>query len=117
MVLRNVDYVVEAHFELVPEKAGPEDSVEKHYNVALRRLRKGQFFSAPCLGTREFGAKVDLIEDGQIPVSALSGVRDLGWMLYDLDFTDPQNITPRFFKAEMCDGIIDLTKVESVGVK
>ena len=111
LVLKNVDYVIEAHFVLT-EKAGAEDTVEKHYNMALRRLRKGQYFSPPCLGTREFGARVDLIEDGIIPKSPLAGVRDLGWMLYDLDFAEPQDIRPQFFKAEMREGVIDLTQVE-----
>lgn len=114
MVLKNVDYVIEAHFERVPEKTGADDSPEKHYNMALRRLRKGQYFHAPCLGTREFGAKVELIEDGNIPASALQGSRDLGWMLYDMDFNDPEDIKPKFFKAELCDGVIDLTQVELV---
>jgi CRISPR-associated protein Cas5d len=112
MVLKNVDYIIEAHFELVPEKAEPEETVEKHYNIALRRLRKGQQYHAPYLGTREFSARVELIEDGNIPQSPLLGVRDLGWMLYDLDFTNPQDIQPQFFKAEMHDGMVDLTKVE-----
>jgi len=112
MVLKDVDYVIEAHFEIVKEKAGADDSVEKHYNMVLRRLRKGQYFSPPCLGTREFGARVELIEDGIIPKSPLTGTRDLGWMLYDLDFSDAQDIKPQFFKAEMCDGVIDLTQVE-----
>jgi len=111
LVLKDVDYVIEAHFVLT-EKAGAEDTVEKLYNMALRRLRKGQYFSPPCLGTREFGARVDLIEDGIIPTSPLAGVRDLGWMLYDLDFAEPQDIRPQFFKAEMREGVIDLTQVE-----
>ena len=115
MILRNVDYVIEAHFEIIPEKAGPDDTVEKHYNMALRRLRKGQYFSAPCLGTREFGARVELIEDGQIPESKLNGTKELGWMLYDMDFSDPQDIKPKFFKAEMRDGVIDLTQVRLAG--
>lgn len=115
MVLKNVDYVIEAHFEIIPEKAGESDTVEKHYNMVLRRLRKGQYYSPPCLGTREFGAQVELIEDGQIPASPLTGDRDLGWMLYDLDFADPQNIAPRFFKAEMREGVIDLRSVKTVG--
>jgi CRISPR-associated protein Cas5d len=111
LVLKDVDYAIEAHFELTP-KATVEDSVEKHYNMVLRRLRKGQYFSAPCLGTREFGARVDIIEDGVIPRSPMTGVRDLGWMLYDLDFRDQQDIRPQFFKAEMIDGVIDVTRVE-----
>ena len=110
LVLKNVDYVIEAHFNLT-EKAGPDDTVEKHYNVALRRLRKGQYFTPPCLGAREFGAKVEIIEDGVIPKSSL-GDRDLGWMLYDLDFADAQDIKPRFFKAEMHQGVIDLRQAE-----
>jgi CRISPR-associated protein Cas5d len=111
LVLKNVDYVVEAHFELT-EKAGAEDTVEKHYNIVLRRLRKGQHFHAPCLGTREFGAKVDLIEDdAPMPQSPL-GNRELGWMLYDLDFADSEDIKPKFFKASLNNGVLDLTNPE-----
>lgn len=111
MVLRNVDYIIEAHFEMT-EKAGPDDTEAKHYNIVLRRLREGQNFYAPCLGTREFGAKVELIEAGRpIPKSNL-GDRDLGWMLYDLDFSNPRDIRPQFFNARLCDGVLDLTQVE-----
>lgn len=112
MVLKDVDYVIQAHFEMVAEKAGPEDTEEKHYNIALRRLRKGQYFHAPCLGTREFSAQVDLIEDEDLPVSQLQGIRELGWMLYDLDFSDPQDIKPCFFKATLVDGVLDLANVQ-----
>lgn len=112
LVLKNVDYVVETHFENVPEKSGPDDTVEKHYNIALRRLRKGQHYHAPYLGTREFGAKVELIEGNGIPHSPLAGTQELGWMLYDLDFRDPQDIRPQFFKATLQDGVLDLTQVE-----
>lgn len=111
LVLKNVDYIIEAHFEMT-DKAGAEDTVEKHYNIVLRRLRKGQHFHAPCLGTREFGAKVELIEDGTaIPHSPL-GNMELGWMLYDLDFSDAKDIKPKFFKAALKDGVLDLTSLE-----
>lgn len=115
MVLKDVDYVVKAHFEIVPEKAGESDTVEKHYNIVLRRLRKGQHYHAPSLGTREFGAQVELVEEGEELTSKLRGERDLGWMLYDMDFSDPADIRPRFFKAQMRDGVIDLTQVETKG--
>lgn len=112
MVLKDVDYVIEAHFELT-DKAGAEDTEEKHYNIVLRHLRQGQHFHAPCLGTREFPAKVEIIEDKcEIPTSPLKGTRDLGWMLYDLDFSNQRDIKPMFFKAQMRDGVIDLTKAE-----
>jgi CRISPR-associated protein Cas5d len=110
LVLKNVDYIIEAHFEMT-DKAGVEDTVEKHYNIVLRRLRKGQHYHAPCLGTREFGAKVEFIEDGVIPKSPL-GDRDLGWMLYDMDFSDSEDIKPKFFKATLNNGVLDLKDLE-----
>lgn len=115
MVLRDVDYLIKAHFDLVPERAGEEDTVEKHYNIALRRLRKGQHYHAPCLGTREFGAEVTLIEADTLPQSVLSGEYKLGWMLYDMDFTDPTDIQARFFEAKLQDGVLDLKHVELKG--
>lgn len=111
MVLKNVDYIIDAHFELT-EQASPEDTVEKYYNIVLRRLRKGQHYHAPYLGTREFPAQVELIENDDMPRSRLTGAKDLGWMLYDLDFGDPKDIQPRFFRAVMQDGVIDLRDVD-----
>lgn len=111
LVLKNVDYIIEAHFEMT-DKAGDEDTVEKHYNIVLRRLRKGQHFHAPCLGTREFGAKLELIEDSaEIPQSPLGNL-ELGWMLYDLDFSNSEDIQPKFFKASLKDGVLDLMNLE-----
>lgn len=115
MVLKNVDYVIEAHFEKVEKNWGERDTVEGHYNIVLRRLRKGQHYHAPYLGTREFGATVELLENGTRPKSALNGEKNLGWMLYDLDFSDPKDIRPKFFNATMQDGVIDLRSVELRG--
>jgi CRISPR-associated protein Cas5d len=113
MVLKDVDYVIEAHFDPVEKKWGERDTVEGHYNIALRRLRQGQHFHAPCLGSREFPAKVEIVEDREaIPKSRLIGEQDFGWMLFDLDFSNPRDITPRFFSAKMIDGVIDLTTAE-----
>ena len=105
-VLRDVAYVVEAHFELTA-KAGPDDSEGKHLGIFNRRARKGQCFHAPCLGTREFAAHFELIEnDGAMPQPhpGLLEERDLGWMLHDIDFAD--GMTPRFFRAAMKQGWI-----------
>lgn len=115
LVLKDVDYIIGAHFEILPDKAGEDDTPEKHYNMILRRLRKGQHYHQPCLGTREFPANVELFEDGALPKSQLTGIQDLGWMLYEMDFTDPDNITPIFFRATMVDGVIDLRDVHKAG--
>jgi CRISPR-associated protein Cas5d len=76
-------------------------------DVFNRRARRGQCFQTPCLGTREFPASFALIEGSDAapaPDPALSGERDLGWMLHDIDFAN--NMTPRFFRARMVDGLI-----------
>ncbi len=113
LVLRDVDYVIQAHFEPVKDKWGERDTAAGHYNIILRRLRQGQYFCMPCLGTREFPARVELLEEGQvIPRSPLTGRRNLGWMLYDMDFSNRRDIRPKFFRAELHDGVMDLTSVK-----
>lgn len=116
-VLRDVAYVIEAHFELTP-KAGAEDSVGKHLDIFNRRARKGQFFQMPCFGVREFPAHFSLLEADEPTPSAdaaLAGSRDLGWMLHDIDFD--QGSTPRFFRAHMQDGVITIPQWHSDEVK
>lgn len=110
MVLKNVRYIIEAHFELT-DKAGETDTIEKHYNIALRRMRNGQCYHNPCFGCREFPANFRLIED-DLPKSSLKGETDLGYMLYDMDFTNQEDIKPMFFRAIMRDGVIDLLDCE-----
>jgi len=105
-ILRDVAYIVGAHFELTG-KAGADDSVGKHLDIFKRRARKGQCFHAPCMGTREFPASFELLEsDDSLLVAdeSLRGRHDLGWMLHDVDFANA--MTPRFFHAHMLDGLI-----------
>lgn len=105
-VLRDVAYVIEAHFRLT-DRAGPDDSEGKHLDIFNRRARKGQCFHQPCMGVREFPAAFALVEgDAQLPNGELAGERDLGWMLHDIDFD--HDATPRFFRARMVDGTIDV---------
>jgi CRISPR-associated protein Cas5d len=112
LVLRSVAYVIEAHFEMTA-KAGPQDTTDKHYNMAVRRMREGQYFHHPYFGCREFPVDFRLIEDEQVPASCHRGERDLGWMLWDLDFDD--EMSPRFFKATMRDGVIDVPDLRKGG--
>lgn len=107
-ILREVAYVIEAHFELTA-KADAGDSVGKHLDIFNRRARKGQCFHAPCLGVREFPSSFQLLEAGSaepLADEALKGERDLGWMLHDIDFAD--DMTPHFFRAQMRDGLIEV---------
>ena len=112
LLLKNVRYVIEAHFELT-DKAGESDTAEKHYNIALRRLRNGQCFHQPCFGCREFPAHFRLFEGDNVQ-NTYHESKDLGYMLYDMDFSNIADISPIFFRAIMKDGIIDLVDCEVV---
>ena len=117
-VLKDVGYVIEAHAVLTPQ-AGESDNITKHIEMFKRRASKGQCFQQPCMGVREFPADFALVDDNDpLPESGLPESecnRDLGWMLHDIDF-DHGN-TPRFFRAEMKNGIIDVPPFYAEEVK
>lgn len=110
MYLKDVAYIVTAHFEMTA-RAGESDTPKKHYNIALRRLRKGQCFNQPYLGCREFPATVSLVEDGSVESYYQDIDRfDLGFMLYDIDFKN--SMEPMFYRAVMKNGVIDTSRQE-----
>lgn len=116
MVLKNVRYVIDAHFEMT-EKASASDNPGKFQDIIKRRIAKGQFYSQPYFGCREFPAhfaKCEKIPD--IP-EELHGEKDLGYMLYDMDYSDHNNIRPLFFRAVMNDGLISVPNIDSEEVK
>jgi CRISPR-associated protein Cas5d len=115
MILRDVAYVIEAHFVLT-DKAAEGDSVGKHLDIFNRRARKGQCFHTPCFGVREFSAGFELLEDSKVarePHESLIEERDLGWMLHDIDFDD--GMTPHFFRASIKSGWIEIPSLALKG--
>lgn len=102
IILKNVEYIIKAHFELT-NLVGEEDNEEKHYNIFLRRARKGQCFNQPYFGCREFSAKFELLDDKK-DVQGIEESRDLGYMLYDIDYKN--GMKPMFFRAKMERGVI-----------
>ena len=107
LLLRDVDYVIEASFELT-ERAGPEDNLVKFIEMFTRRLANGQCFHAPYLGCREFVARLDPAPSTWAIPGELSGERDLGLMLQDLTFSpDGSGVArPYFFAAVLRNGAI-----------
>lgn len=108
IVLKRPAYVVEAAIELTG-KGGAGDPLPKYEAMFERRARQGQCFHRPYLGAREFAADFALV-DGAPPEDRLPPEdrdRDLGWMLYDLDYE--QGMQPVFFRARLEDGTVDLT--------
>lgn len=128
MILKDVKYGVEFHFEMTGLKSEHDDeNEEKHYNIMLRRLRNGQCFRQPCLGCREFSVKsIEMVDDFNLSEvdSSLMGDKDLGYMLYGLKFADegkPLNgdwenpkfsdiADPMYYRPHMINGVIDVSK-------
>ena len=111
MMLRDVHYVIEAHFDMT-DKTNASDNPGKFQDIIKRRLKRGQCYSQPYFGCRECTAHFRLWEGGEI--KTISETRDLGWMLYDMDYSDPSNITPMFFRAKMVNGVVDVADCEVV---
>ena len=112
MLLCDVEYVIDAHFEMT-ERANATDNPGKFKDIIMRRLRRGECFHMPYLGCREFPAHFCLWEEEKIP-TAYEDVeeKDLGLMLYDLDYRNPEDIQPMFFRAVLKRGILDLRDCE-----
>ena len=100
VILRDVDYLVHARIRLT-KRAGPDDTIGKYVEMLRRRSAAGQCFHRPYLGTREFAAEFALVE-GELPVP-IGDTRDLGWMLYDIDYSGPKPV-PLFFEARLAAG-------------
>ena len=109
-VLRDVAYVIEARFEVV----GGDDNAGKHLAMFERRAKAGQCFQRPYLGTREFACDFEWVDAAPPCDPELRGERDLGFMLHDIDFAN--GMTPRFFRAVMRDGVIDVPAFDSAEV-
>ena len=114
ILLRNVEYVIEAHFEMT-DKANISDNSGKFKDIIMRRLRKGECFHTPYFGCREFPVRFCLCEEEEIHTAySDEDERDLGFMLYDMDYSNPENIQPMFFRAIMKKGVIDLKDCEVI---
>ena len=101
-------------------EAKQDETPGKYLAMFERRSKKGQCFNQPYLGCREFSANFELVEDankysgGFVPIEES---RDLGFMLYDLDFSNPKDIRPAFYRAEMHKGKIVVPDWQSEEVR
>ena len=127
LLLKDVKYRIWAKLVFIPVNERPKEAFAKHkpgadenpmkyYQMFERRASQGQCFTQPYLGTREFSASFRLVDPDEL-CPALSaeqgGNRDLGIMLYDMDFSNPKDIQAMFYRAEMKEGVIIVPPVNS----
>lgn len=137
LFLRDVKYRLYAHFEMTGRDHHPnyphldnvmqdvkEDPLhrqpntpEKFLNMFERRAKKGQCINQPYLGCREFACDFRLIEKNANEPVPIDETRGLGWMLYDLDYSNPADPMPRFFNPQMTNGIIEIPDWNSEEVR
>ena len=113
LFLRDVAYRI--HAELVPVGDDARSNPAKYREMFQRRAEKGQCVNQPYLGCREFAARFRLVDHPADEAPAIDETRDLGWMLFDMDFTSGNDPKPQFFRADMRRGVIDLTKAQVMG--
>lgn len=95
-----------------------EENPGKYNAMFERRARKGQCFNQPYLGCREFSANFRFIEEPEKEtLKPIADSRELGFMLYDMDFTNEKDPQPMFFRASMVDGVIVVPPKESEEVR
>lgn len=109
-VLRDVHYCIDLHFEMT-ENANDTDNSGKFREMLCRRARKGQCYHQPYFGCREFPARFRLLEDDE-SINPYPESRQLGFMLYDMDYSDREHIRPMFFQAELKNGVLDVRNCE-----
>lgn len=129
LLLKDVRYRIWAKLVFIPvgerpkeafakHKPGPDENPMKYYQMFERRAEQGQCFTQPYLGTREFSASFRLVNpetDELLPAltAEKGGDKDLGIMLYDMDFSNPKDIKAMFYKAEMKEGVIKVPSLSS----
>lgn len=139
LFLRDVAYRIHAYFELrdpsfhkphfphlskVSANRGEEDlnampdnNAAKFLSMFERRASRGQCVNQPYLGCREFACSFRLIADVTAEPKPIGETKDLGWMLYDLDYSNPADPKPRFFQARLENGVVNVPAWESEEVR
>lgn len=128
LCLKDVRYRIWAKLEFIPvrkrkgeqpslvdETAHPDENPAKYNAMFERRASKGQCFNQPYLGTRECSCSFRLVNPETEELSApISENRDLGIMLYDMDFEQNLKNPPAiFYRAQMKNGVINVPPKDS----
>ncbi|MFZ5877178.1 MAG: type I-C CRISPR-associated protein Cas5c [Nitrospirota bacterium] len=139
LFLRDVAYRIYAHFDLrdpafhkpnfphlsrYPVNSGeddlaamPDNNAVKFMSMFERRAARGQCVNQPYLGCREFACAFRLVENISSEPPPIAETRDLGWMLYDLDYSSPADPKPRFFRSRLDNGVLAVPRWDDEEVR
>lgn len=138
LLLRDVHYRLHAELEFIPPPQRPatlrtvsdnlvgdeervawakDENPGKYNSIFERRAKKGQCFNQPYLGCREFSCAFRLVESLEDEPPPIAETRDLGFMLYDLDFSDVADPKPAFYRPQLVQGVVDVPPWESDEVR
>ena len=125
LALKDVRYRIWAKLIFIPVKErlkeaflkhqpGDDENPMKYYQMFERRASQGQCFTQPYLGTREFSASWRMVDpDKETLVAAIPETKDLGIMLYDMDFSNPKDIQAMFYRPQMNNGVVVVPPFDS----
>jgi CRISPR-associated protein Cas5d len=130
LLLKDVRYRLHGYFDFIPPEerqanraaspefwageeeraasAGEDEKPAKYAAMFERRAQKGQCFHRPYLGCREFACYFKLVNSDDEPVAPIKDTRDLGFMLYDMDYAaNLEDPPPLFFRALLEKGVVN----------
>jgi CRISPR-associated protein Cas5d len=119
MPVIRIDQEEESLFGESPDsgQSSKDENPGKYNAIFERRARRGQCFNQPYLGCREFSCSFKLVDAPEAGPAPIDETRELGFMLYDLDFSNPDDIRPAFFRAKLEKGVVVVPDWESEEVR
>lgn len=111
VTLKDVDYIIEAHFEMTKE-AGPRDNAGKFKDIFLRRLNRQETFKPIYLGSENYPAQFEAFQGDINRINSYyrKTIKDLGILFYDFDYDSADE--PMFFHAILKYGVLSLKNIK-----
>lgn len=106
--LRDVKYLICAHIEMtgIASERG-EETRQKETGIFYRKVKSGQCFRHPFLGTRECSVSVFREYDEHTDSTPLRLTKPLGIMLHHIDYKENGEKVPIFFNAVIENGVLN----------
>lgn len=109
IVLKDVEYIIEA--SVYQKEYDTKNPPKKYAEMFKRRVKRGQCWRRPYLGTREFASEFSPPDGNEKPIN---DTIPIGSMLFDIFFNDKGKPSPLFFyDVALVKGILECPKAEN----